>query len=56
MLKIRLRRVLLQLELCRGPTFTVGSKNWFTFHLWEIEPERRAVYFGEVDYDCNMIY
>jgi hypothetical protein len=56
MRKIRRRRVLLQLELCRGPTFTVESKNWITFHLWETKPERQAVYFGEVDCDRNMIY
>jgi hypothetical protein len=37
-------------------SFTVGSKIKFTFHLWETEPERRAVYFGEVDCDRNTIY
>jgi hypothetical protein len=48
MRKIRRLRVLPRLEFCRGPTFAIGSKNWFTFHLWETDPRaaRRVLWLG----------
>jgi hypothetical protein len=33
--------------------FDIGSLNWDTFSRWEVRPDRRAGYLGDVDWDSN---
>jgi hypothetical protein len=49
--EIRQRRALLPMHLWRDPAFAIESTNWDTFSHWEMCPDRRAGYLGDVDWD-----
>jgi hypothetical protein len=35
------------------PAFDIGYLNWDTFSRWEVRPDRRVGYLGDVDWDHN---
>jgi hypothetical protein len=35
------------------PFFDIESLNWDTFSRWEVHPDRRVGYLGDVDWDHN---
>jgi hypothetical protein len=39
------------MHLRRDPAFAIKSTNWDTFSRWEVRPDRRAGYLGNVDWD-----
>jgi hypothetical protein len=39
------------MHLRRDPAFAIESTNWDTFSRWEVRPDRRAGYLGDVDWD-----
>jgi hypothetical protein len=41
------------MHLRRDPAFAIESTNWDTFSRWEVHPDRRASYLGDVDWDCS---
>jgi hypothetical protein len=41
------------MHLRRDPAFDIESTNWDMFSRWEVRPDRRAGYLGDVDWDRN---
>jgi hypothetical protein len=39
------------MHLRRDPAFAIESTNWDTFSRWEVRPDRRAGYLGDIDWD-----
>jgi hypothetical protein len=51
--EIHRRRALLPMHLRRDPPFDIESLNWDKFFRWEVRPDWRAGYLGDVDWDRN---
>jgi hypothetical protein len=47
--EIHWRCALIPMHLRRNPAFAIESTNWDTFSRWEVRPDRRADYLGDVD-------
>jgi hypothetical protein len=39
------------MHLHRDPAFAIESTNWGTFSRWEVRPDRRVGYLGDIDWE-----